>query len=116
MPPNHQAVLETRKFDGERYREWAKKIGDNTYFIIDHFLTIGKVEEQGYKSCMGVLQLSKTYSAERLEAACKRAKSIGSCTYSTVKTLLKNGVENAPENIPEPTPEHENIRGSEYYQ
>jgi len=115
MPPNHRAVYQSRQFDGNRYRSWAKNIGENAFFIIDNLLTSGKIEEQGFKSCMGVLQLSKKYSDARLESACRRARALGSHTYSTVKTILKNGVEDIVEDIPKPTPEHENIRGSEYY-
>ena len=115
MPPNHRAVHESREFDGERFRCWAKKIGENTFFVIDTLLTAGKVEEQGYKSCMGVLQFSKTYSGERLEAACKKARELGSHTYTTIKNILKNGMENAVPDNAKPTPVHENIRGSEYY-
>jgi hypothetical protein len=89
MPPNHRAVHQQRQFDGNRYRSWAKTIGDNTYFIIDCLLSSGKVEEQGYKSCMGILQFSKTYSGTRLEMACKRARELGSHTYSTVKKSSK---------------------------
>ena len=114
MPPNHRAVHQQRQFDGNRYRNWAKKIGESTYFIIDSLLSSGKVEEQGYKSCMGVLQFTKTYGDTRLEAACKRARELGSHTYTTVKTILKNGMESAPSGL-RATPAHENIRGSGYY-
>jgi len=114
MPPNHRAVHQQRQFDGSRYRSWARQIGGSTSFIIDSLLTSGKVEEQGYKSCMGVLQFSKTYGEERLEAACKRARELGSHTYTTIKTILKNGLESAPVGM-KATPDHVNIRGSGYY-
>ena len=115
MPPNHRAVHRMRQFDGNRYRSWARKIGENTYFVIDSLLTSGKVEEQGYRSCMGVLQFSKSYDERQLELACKRAREIGSHTYSTIKNILKNGIINAVPVTPKATPEHENIRGSGYY-
>jgi len=115
MPANHNVVYASRQFDGARYRNWAEKIGENTLYIIDYLLKGGKVEEQGYKSCMGILQFSKKYGDNRLEAACKRARELGSCTYSTVSRILKNGLENAPAEAVKPTPYHENIRGSEYY-
>ena len=115
MPPNHRAVHRQRQFDGSRYRGWAQKIGTGTYFIIDSLLNSGKVEEQGYKSCMGILQLSKTYGGKRLEMACKRARELGSHTYSTVKTILKNGTENVQTCTTKATPKHENIRGCGYY-
>jgi transposase len=115
MPPNHRAVHQQRQFDGNRYRSWAKQIGTNTHFIIDSLLSSGKVEEQGYKSCMGILQFSKTCGGIRLEMACKRARELGSHTYSTVKTILKNGTERVLTGTKTATPEHENIRGCGYY-
>jgi hypothetical protein len=115
MPPHHRAVHTYRKFDGRRYRSWAQKIGEHTYFIIDSLLTAGKVEEQGYRSCMGVLQLTKTYGSLRLEMACKRARSLGSYTYTTVNAILRKGTEAATNESSKPTPDHANIRGSEYY-
>jgi len=118
MPANHRAVYQSRQFDGGRYRSWAKKIGENTYFIIDSLLTSGKVEEQGYKSCMGVLQMSKKYGEARLEGACKRARQLGSYTYSTINGILKNETNsNTPTlgRILKAPPQHENIRGGEYY-
>jgi hypothetical protein len=115
MPANHRAVHISRKFDGERYRSWARKIGENTYFVIESLLSTGKVEEQGFRSCMGVLQLSKKYGPFRLELACKRARDLGTCTYSTVHNILKRGTESAFTELPKSTPKHDNIRGSGYY-
>lgn len=115
MPPNHRAVYQSRQFDGARYRGWAANIGESCSFVIESLLSKGIVEEQGYKACMGVLQLSTKYEEVRLEAACKRARTLGSPTYSTVKTILKNGVEGASGSPIKAIPEHENIRGGEYY-
>jgi len=114
MPPNHKAVFQYRQFDGNRYRSWAKNVGESTFFVIDGLLSGGAVEEQGYKSCMGILQFSKTYGEGALEAACTRARAIGSCTYTTVKSLVKSGA-NASKQPHLPTPSHENIRGGDYY-
>jgi hypothetical protein len=80
MPANHKVVYLSRQFDGARYRNWAEKVGENALYVIDNLLTGGKVEEQGYKSCMAILQFSKKYGEQRLETACKRARELGSCT------------------------------------
>jgi len=114
MPPHHKAVHESRGFDGNRYRQWAKNIGENTYMVIETLLSSVKVEEQGYKSCMGILQLSKKYSDIILETACKRARELGSYTYTTVNSSIKYVAKEAAK-TPSILPEHENIRGSEYY-
>lgn len=113
MPPNHRAVYRARQFDGERYRDWAGKIGVNTRAVIDGLLTGGAVPEQGYKACMGILQFSKTHGDAAVEAACERARAIGSPTYTTVKNIIKKGVKTNA--VPSCTPEHENIRGGAYY-
>jgi len=115
MPPNHQAVHISRQFDGRRFRSWARKIGENTYFVIDSMLSAGEVEEQGYRACMGVLQMTKTHGEAGLERACERARSLGAVTYSTVQKMLINEAACTRSAVPKPTPEHENIRGSGYY-
>jgi transposase len=111
MPPNHRAVHQSRQFDETRYRRWAGKIGVHTYSVIDGLLTGGAVPEQGYKACMGILQFSKTYGDVAVEAACERARAIGSPTYTTIKGIIKGITKVAAA----ATPEHENIRGSAYY-
>ena len=77
--------------------------------------------EQGYRSCLGVMRLGKKYGEERLEAACERSLVIGSPSYKTIKSVLKNGLDQQPL-LPgtdgkktTTVPVHENIRGPEYY-
>ncbi len=70
MPEKHQKYLQ---WNGERFRKWASKIGKNTHIVIDALLSGYKVEQQGYKACMGILKLADKYSPERLENACRKA-------------------------------------------
>jgi len=91
MPEKHRRYLEAKQFDGYRYRSWAKNIGPDTFHVIDRMLRACKVEEQSYKACMGLLQLSKKYGDERLEAACNKAITLGSMNYTTVSNILKHG-------------------------
>ena len=114
MPSNHRAIYERRQFDAARYRQWASDIGESTFNVIDTILTNGPIEEQGYKSCMAILQFSKTFGSYRLEAACKKARKLGACTYTTVKNILKNGTEESAVKA-KPTPKHANIRGGSNY-
>ncbi len=91
MPEDHQKYLE---WNGDRFRKWADKIGINTYQAIDAILTSQRVEQQSYKSCMGLLKLADKYSAERLEAACKKALSYTAApSYKSIKTILTAGKE-----------------------
>jgi transposase len=86
MPQDHQKYLE---WNGDRFRKWAERIGSNTYQVVDAILTSKRVEQQAYKSCMGILKLADKYSIGRLEAACK--KSLGytaSPSYKSIKNIL----------------------------
>lgn len=112
MPENHQYQRDRDRFDGARYRQWAANIGENTGYVINAMLTSRHVEETAYRSCMGVLQMAKTYSADRLEAACTKARAMNSCTYTTIKNILKNVQDKLPaQPQSKPTPTHENLRG-----
>ena len=86
MPESHQKYLE---WDGDRFRRWASQIGRSTYEVINGILTSGRVEQQSYRSCMGLLKLAERYSPERLDAACKRALAYShSPSYKSIKNLL----------------------------
>jgi hypothetical protein len=132
MPKNHQYQRDRDRFDGARYRAWAANIGENTHAVIETMLSAQHVEETAYRSCMGVLQMSKTYGRQRLEAACQKARAMNSCTYTTIKNILGNAQDKVPLNgppygdgqlnhdihdlmpepaRPKPTPAHENLRG-----
>lgn len=70
MPEDHQKYLE---WNGNRFRKWANSIGDNTYKVVNLILTSGRVEQQSYRSCMGLLKLAERHSSQKLEKACKKA-------------------------------------------
>jgi transposase len=112
MPEHHRFQYDKNRFDGNRYRSWARSIGEHTFFIIDGLLAASGIEETAYRSCMGILQCSKQYGNPRLEAACRRARELNSHSYSTVYNILKNRQENyAQAELIKATPVHENIRG-----
>ncbi|PKL78203.1 MAG: hypothetical protein CVV25_12385 [Ignavibacteriae bacterium HGW-Ignavibacteriae-4] len=60
MPATHRHQHQANRFDGAKYRMWAKNIGEETYAAIDYLLSSQFVEEQAYRSCMGILQCSKS--------------------------------------------------------
>lgn len=55
MPPNHQKYMQ---WNGDRFRSWAAKIGESASATVEVFLTVNKVEQQGYKACMALLKLA----------------------------------------------------------
>ena len=52
MPESHQQYLE---WNGDRFRKWAERIGSSTCQVVDAILTSKRVEQQSYRSCMGLL-------------------------------------------------------------
>ena len=89
MPEDHQKYL---KWDGNRFIAWAEKIGVHAVMTIKSILASYRVEQQGYKSCLGLLKLADRYSVERLEAACKKALSYTPHpSYKSIKNILATG-------------------------
>jgi transposase len=118
MPKAHREYL---SWNGERFLNWAGKIGEHTKAVIQRFLCRGQVEQQGYKACIALLKLTDAYPATRLEQACKRALSFTERpSLKSIQIILKSGQDNLPRNEPKANlPEASGnrfVRGREYYQ
>lgn len=117
MPKAHQKHL---GWTPGRFMNWAIDIGPFTRDLVKHLLTNRPHPEQGFRSCVGLLNLSKRYGAVRLEQACKRALALGSPRRHSIASMLEKNLENAP--LPPLSsqslllPVHDNIRGADYYQ
>lgn len=61
------------QWDDERMRKWAKAIGKNTIAVIERVFADAQIKEQAYNPVLSILNLSKTYGEDRLEAACAYA-------------------------------------------
>jgi transposase len=113
MPSSHRRY---RDWTHERIRREAAAVGDNTAILADVILRSRPHPEQGFRSCIGILGLVKRYGTARVDAACARALVLGTRSYNSVATILKNHRENGPPPIGEaPILIHENIRGPGYY-
>ena len=88
MPPFYYSDHSIVNFDGSLFRAWAKDIGGYTYDLIDALLCKKQFEEQAYKSCMAVLQLSKKFSKKRLDDACRRALAAGRVNFYAVREFI----------------------------
>ena len=114
MPPEHQKYVQ---WNGERFIHWAAKIGGCTEAAVKAILGIYKVEQQGYKACLGLLKLTDKYTPERLESACRRAfEYTPQPSYKNIQTILSTGQDKLPDE-PEPTSsaQYGFTRGAEYY-
>jgi transposase len=117
MPESHRRYQE---WTPERIRQWASKTGPATAQLADKIMASKRHPEQGFRACLGLLRLGKKYGDGRLEAACARALAIGSHSYKSVKSILKNGLDRQAvlsdvgrkKTVPVT---HENLRGPEYY-
>lgn len=114
MPTRHQKYLE---WTPERFLRWAAKIGPETVGLTEKILSSRSYPQQAYRTLLGILRLGKSYSDQRLEAACARALAIGATSYRSLESILKNGLDNKPISFPEPSPpvKHTNVRGANYY-
>jgi transposase len=114
-PKSHQAHLE---WTPSRLIHWAESIGKSTAQVVRTILTSKPHPEMGYRSCLGLMRLGKTYSKERLEAACRRAVELGACSYQSLDSILKHSLDQQMRLDAEPDrpgPDHGNVRGSDYY-
>ena len=115
MPKSHQAHLE---WTPSRLIHWAETIGTATAEVVRQVLKNKPHPEAGYRACLGILRLAKTYSKERLEAASQRALQLQAFSYTSLHSMLKHSLDRQltlePENS-KPGPRHENVRGACYY-
>jgi len=74
--------------------------------------------EQGFRSCLGIIGLVRSYGPQRIEAAAKRANDVGVTTYGSIKSILEKGLDKAyaaSKASDAPPIHHANIRGRGYY-
>jgi hypothetical protein len=116
MPEKHRTYAQ---WNAERFLSWAASIGENTKTVIGSILSSHKIEQQGYRACMGVLKLADRHGAQRLDAACEKALSYTpSPSYKNVDAILKSGGEKTAQQEPKTKAvdeAHSFIRGAEYY-
>jgi len=117
MPSSHKHYAE---WTPERLVRWADEAGGQTAKLIETILLSHHHPQQGFRSCLGIMSLGKTYGSNRLEAACNRALAYKTTSYKSIESILKTGLDSQP--IPDQTEpqmelaiDHGNIRGPGYY-
>jgi transposase len=122
----HTTIPEHMPSAHRRYAEWtpqrmmreAAKIGPATIALVEAIMKAKPHPEQGFRSCLGIMSLVRTYGAARIEAASQRGNDIGATTYGSIKSILQNGLDKAYANSKAsdgPPIRHANIRGRGYY-
>lgn len=116
MPRHHQFY---NSWSAEKFTNWAIAIGEETSLVISSLLSSKKHEQQAYKSCVGILSLAKTYSAEDLNLACRRAWNHHRISYRDIKLYLEDIVRTRKLNREDKQISmfslHENLRNSAVY-
>jgi len=116
MPVRHR---EHSQWSPSRFIGWGASIGNATAQVVRTQLEDRPHPEHGYRACLGLKHLCKRYGAQRLENACFRALNINSTSYSSISSILKQGLDKRPEDLndeePKQMPKHTNVRGADYY-
>jgi len=114
MPSSHRRYAD---WTPERLERQAGEIGRNAAALVEIILRERAHPEQGFRACLGILRLAKTFGRERLEAACERALEIGARSYSSVNSILNNNLDRRRPATPADGPAivHDNIRGPTYF-
>jgi transposase len=118
MPESHRKHMQ---WTPGRLLNWALSIGPATREVVKWQLENRPHPEQGYRACLGLLNLAKHHGEARLEAACRRALAIGSPTRKSIKSILEAKLDQHPELFPADNalstrlPRHANVRGADYF-
>ena len=116
MPAPHRQYAE---WTPERLVRWASRAGDAVCGLVEAILSSRAHPQQGFRSCLGIMRLGKSYGNDRLNAACERAVSLNTFSYKSIESILKNGLDRQP--LPDPKEQdiatvcHDNVRGADYY-
>jgi transposase len=115
MPASHRAHAE---WTPSRLIEWGRSVSHDTGTFVEALLESKPHPEHAYRACLGLKSLGGRYGHDRLGAACARALVVGAISYSSVKSILAEGLDRLPvpgaEHAP-PPPSHENLRGAAYW-
>lgn len=115
MPKSHR---EYAHWTPLRLIAWAAKSGPATARLVESLMASRAHPQQGFRACLGIMRLGKTYGDARLEAACVRALQIGASSCRSLESILRRGLDQQP--LPgtaptSPSLTHDNVRGPDYY-
>jgi len=115
MPTRHRKHMQ---WTPARLRSWAGDLGLEVLKWVDKQLKSKAHPEQAYRVCLGLLNLSRQYPAQRLDAACRIANGASLNRLKQIKSILKSNRDRLPEQLElqaELPQDHENIRGPRNY-
>ena len=87
MPKDHECQHE--KWNPRRILNWANSIGAHTIALMQSIMNSRSHQVRGYKSCMAILNFSKTYGADALEMASAAAYELNIHKVASIESMLK---------------------------
>ena len=98
---------------------WAKDLGDDVLYWVQAQLKQKQHEQQAYRVCLGLLNLSKDYPASRINNACTIANQNHLYRLKQIKSILQSNqdqlLNESKEQLTLLPQSHENIRGPESF-
>ena len=107
---------------GRREKEGGKVVADieksgGTAAFFQAVIAARPHPEQGFRTCLGILSLTRSYDNARVDAACRRGILIKARSVASIRSILKNGLDRAflDETSDHQPLRHGNIRGQGYF-
>jgi transposase len=114
MPKGHQQYA---GWSEARFRSSGAAIGPNTEGLIVAVMANRKYPEQGFRSCLGILNRLRGVDQVRAEGACARALEIGALSSKSLGSILDHNLDRKSRRTNDAALPlfHSNIRGGGYY-
>ena len=114
MPKEHSEYHKSKSRENITYK--ASVVGNNMVRLIEKVLDSTKHEEQSYRTCLGILSLTKKYTKERIESACQYAYEHNILRRKHIKNIIESDIDKVDCITSDfISIEHSNIRGAGYY-
>ncbi len=121
----HTTIADHMPSAHRRYGKWTpgglivagEKIGPSTAAFFQAVIEARPHPEQGFRTCLGILSLARSYDNARVDAACRRGILIKARSVASIRSILKNGLDRAflDETSDHQPLRHGNIRGQGYF-
>ncbi|WFU39974.1 IS21 family transposase [Bradyrhizobium sp. CB82] len=121
----HTTIADHMPSAHRRYGKWTpaaviaagERIGPSTAAFFQAVIDARPHPEQGFRTCLGILALVKSYGAERVDAACRRGILIKARSVASIRSILQNGLDRTffDESFEHQPLRHGNIRGRDYF-
>jgi hypothetical protein len=115
MPDNHKKYV----FSVDDLLDWAATIGENALSFAEKMIQNTRNYSFNYRNSERLKDLYKTFGATRLETACQIVTQAGGNKIDAVESVLKNNIDllvsSTVDTKQDANFDHENVRGSHYY-